>query len=67
MANHLLPKGEGKTYPLPAGEGGLPKASRVRANKYIWSPEQSVPSGVYLTRAITEDGQVAEKKVVLIR
>ncbi len=62
------PQGEGEPhYPLPPGEGGLPKASRVRANKYVWSPDQSVPSGVYLIRAMTEDGQVARKKVVLIR
>ncbi|MCD6532404.1 right-handed parallel beta-helix repeat-containing protein, partial [bacterium] len=57
--------GEGKTYPLPPGEGGAKR--RVRASKYIWSPNQSVPSGIYLIRAMTEDGQVAEKKVVLIR
>jgi len=62
------PQGEGEPYyPLPPGEGGLPKASRVRANKFTWSPDQSVPSGVYLIRAMTEDGQVAQKKVVLIR
>jgi len=61
-------QGEGEPlYPLPAGEGGLPKASRVRENKYIWSPNRSVPSGVYLIRAITLDGRVAERKIVLIR
>ena len=39
----------------------------AKNGKHIWSPNQSVPSGVYLIRAMTEDGQVAEKKVVLIR
>jgi len=39
----------------------------AKNGKHIWSPNQSVPSGVYLIRTIAEDGQVAEKKVVLIR
>jgi hypothetical protein len=32
-----------------------------------WSPARAIPSGVYLVRATTPDGQSAMKKVVLVR
>ena len=56
---------QGRLVYVPSS--GSPKASRVRANKFLWSPDQSVSSGVYLIRAITLDGRVAERKIVLIR
>ncbi|HDG68185.1 MAG TPA: T9SS type A sorting domain-containing protein, partial [candidate division Zixibacteria bacterium] len=35
--------------------------------KYIWHPDRSIPAGVYLVRAITRDGQTAEKKILLLK
>ncbi len=40
--------------------------TRVRV-KFLWYPDQLLPSGVYLIRAITPDGFTAEKKVILLR
>lgn len=34
---------------------------------FIWTPEKSLPSGIYLLRAKMEDGQMMSKKMVLVR
>ncbi len=45
----------------------FPGISGKGPEKYIWHPDRSIPAGVYLVRAITEDGQVAERKVLLLK
>ncbi|MCD6097612.1 T9SS type A sorting domain-containing protein, partial [bacterium] len=49
---------------LPPPKGR--KRQRMR-EKYIWSPSESIPSGVYVVRVMVGDGEVVEKKVVLIK
>ena len=34
---------------------------------FIWRPDETIASGIYLVRARAEDGQMAEKKIVLVR
>ncbi|OQX88951.1 MAG: hypothetical protein B6D65_05115, partial [candidate division Zixibacteria bacterium 4484_93] len=34
---------------------------------FIWQPDQSIPSGIYLVKARTEDGQQITKRIVLIK
>ncbi len=34
---------------------------------FIWTPDQSIASGIYLVKARTEDGGTAEQKVVYVR
>jgi hypothetical protein len=38
-----------------------------KTNAIVWSPDQTIPSGVYLVRATMQDGRSAEKRVVLVR
>jgi hypothetical protein len=40
----------------------LPKSHAI-----LWSPDQTIPSGVYLVRSTSSDGQNVTKKVVLVR
>jgi len=57
-----LPKGEGGQILLPPGEGG--SESRMRA--FIWQPDESVTSGVYLVRA-TAGEQTVTKRIVYLK
>jgi hypothetical protein len=38
-----------------------------KTNVIVWSPDQTIPSGVYLVRATMQDGRSAVKRVVLVR
>ncbi len=55
-----LAVGDGSESPSPSGEG-----FRMRA--FIWMPDKSIPSGIYLVRATTEDGQTITKRIVYVR
>jgi len=57
-----LPKGEGGKTLLPEGEGD--SESRMRA--FIWTPDESINSGVYLVRA-TAGEQTTIKRVVYLK
>jgi len=57
-----LPRGEGGKTLLPPGEGG--SKSRMRA--FIWQPDESITSGVYLVRVIAGD-RMATKRVVYLK
>ena len=65
----LSPRGErddatvwdGSESPSPWGEG-----FRMRG-KYIWQPDKSIASGIYLVRATTEDGQTITKRIVYLK
>ncbi len=56
-----LPKGEGGKTLLPPGEGG--SKSRMRA--FIWTPDESIGSGIYLVRAKLGDKSVTKRVVYL--
>jgi len=56
-----LPKGEGGQVLLPPGEGG--SESRMRA--FIWQPDESVTSGVYLVRATAGEKSITKRIVYL--
>ena len=43
----------------------LSESSKTRT--IIWQPEKTIPSGVYLVKAMTRDGQTSEKKILLIK
>ena len=58
-----LPAGEGGKTLLPPGEGG--SKSRMRA--FIWQPDKSMSSGVYLVRAKLGDEQTKIKRVVYLK
>ena len=59
--------------PYPAGAGFVPldKGDRNLASDrfqgVIWQPDESVPSGIYLVRAIFNDGRVASKRIVYLK
>jgi hypothetical protein len=44
---------------------GLAPAHDERA--FIWTPDKSIASGIYLVRARTGDGQTASKRIVLLK
>jgi len=48
-------------HPAPITDDRLP------ITEFIWRPDQSIASGIYLVKARTADGRTAEKKVVLVR
>ena len=65
----LSPRGErddatvwdGSESPSPWGEGfGM-------RGKYIWQPDKSIASGIYLVRATTKDGQTITKQIVYLK
>jgi len=58
-----LPMGEGGKTLLPPGEGG--SKSRMRA--FIWTPDESLPSGVYLVRATMRGDLAVIKRVVYLK
>ncbi len=68
-----LPMGEGGQVLLPLGEGFRMRASpwekvaKGRMRAFIWQPDESLPSGVYLVRATMEYGQTITKRIVLIK
>ncbi len=43
------------------------KMSEGQKGVFIWHPDETIPSGVYLVRVKTQDGQVATKRIVLVR
>ncbi len=60
----LSPRGEKNNYPHPSGED-TPKGTGE--GQFIWQPDKTIPSGVYLVRATTEDGQTITKRIVYYR
>jgi len=46
---------------LPKGEGG----SKNRMRTFIWTPDETLPSGVYFIKAQIEDRTITEKVVLL--
>jgi len=52
-----------------SGEALLGNASPLQAGAqtFIWQPDKSITSGIYLVRARTEDGKEMTKKTILIR
>ncbi|GEM_PF-2289227 len=57
--------------PLPKGEGGnsfspWEKVAEGRMRAFVWTPDESTPSGVYLIRVKT-DNQTLTRRVVFIR
>ncbi len=59
--------------PYPAGAGFVPldKGDRDRAERgfrgFVWQPDQSISSGIYLVRARTEDGRTTTKRIVYLK
>ncbi|MCD6417709.1 hypothetical protein J7M00_02870, partial [bacterium] len=47
--------------PSPSGEG-----FRMRG-QFIWKPDKSLASGIYLIRATTEDGQTITRRAILMK
>jgi len=63
--SRLLPEEEGQN-PLPLGEGRSDGSlSGVRA--VVWTPDNSIPSGIYLVRATTADGSRAVKRIAYLK
>ena len=62
-SNSFLPEEKGE-QPSPRGEGALKSAGE---GVFIWQPDESVPSGIYLVRAVFDDGRVAAKRIVYLR
>jgi|GEM_PF-2560506 len=56
-----LPKGEGGKTLLPPGEGG--SKSRMRA--FIWQPDESIGSGIYLVRVKLGSNTIIRKVIYL--
>lgn len=48
------------------GKGGSETAP-LRNETTIWTPDESLPSGIYLVRASVGDGQMATKRVVYLK
>ncbi len=51
----------------PLIKGDRPNAQHEGQGVYIWTPAQTIASGIYFVKARTEDGETAERKVVLVR
>ncbi|MCD6417727.1 hypothetical protein J7M00_02975, partial [bacterium] len=47
-SGHLLPEGEGQILPSPTGRGTEGEGIK---STFIWQPDKSIPSGIYLIRA----------------
>ena len=45
------------------GSTGSPTAMRT----FIWTPDETIASGIYLVKAKKDDGQTAMKKIILLR
>jgi len=41
--------------------------NRTQRTEFIWTPDESISSGIYLVRAITEDGSTETKRIVYLR
>jgi len=62
----LYSDGEPSSFvPLDRGDRG--DASASAQGVYIWQPDESITSGIYLVRARTESGWTASKRVVYLR
>ncbi len=63
-SGHLLPEGEGQILPSPTGRGTEGEGIK---STFIWRPDKSIASGLYLIRATTQDGQTITKRIVYLK
>ena len=55
---------------IPLNKGDVAKRQGVSASTqgvYIWQPDESISSGVYLVRATTDDGKQITKRIVYLK
>ncbi len=57
----------GANAPLSPLVRGTDRSAREGQGVYIWTPAQSVSSGIYLVCARTDDGRTTTKRIVYIR
>ena len=60
------------SVPLPMGEGGnsftpWEKVAEGRMRAFIWQPDETITSGVYLIKIQTENGRTATRKIVYLK
>ena len=63
-SGHLLPEGEGQMPPSPTGRGTEGEGIK---STFIWTPDKTIASGIYLVRATTQDGQTITKRIVYLK
>ncbi len=71
ISRSLSPQGErddlaaedGSENPSPSGEGGSTKSRQMRG--FIWTPDKSTPSGIYLIRATIGDRTITKQAILM--
>ncbi len=63
----VLAAEDGSESPFPSGEGGSTKSRQMRGQFFIWQPDKSISSGIYLVRATTNDGRTTTKRIVYVK
>ncbi len=51
----------------PIDKGRMPYAPTNGARTFIWTPDKSISSGIYLVRATMDDGRTTTKRIVYVR
>ncbi len=65
--NVVTPYSDGKPSSfVPLNKGDRDDALALAQGVYIWTPDETIASGIYLVRARTENGWTTERKRVVL-
>ncbi len=65
--NVVFTNAVGARSPRPMQKGAETAPLQNGARTFIWHPNKSIASGIYLVRATTDDGRTTTKRVILIK